>query len=116
MTNESLKPITLEEQIKLLEIRIHELEIEKDMATHKDNRPFNHNSPSLEIGVGLSEEQHTELCEAVEHWFQQSVKRRQSPSVVFQKIFESTLPLREKMVMAYVLGVFIQDLVTRMKK
>lgn len=114
--SEELKEITVEQQIRELETRIKELDLYNEFLKQTDDRLFDHRKEGhIGLGVGLTDEQYNELVHAVQLWFQTMMNLRQNPSSVFEKIYKSALPVRERMVMAYILGVSIQGFLTTLK-
>jgi len=115
MTNE-IQTISYEEQIKLLELRIAELELEKNYLQQKDDRPFDHKHSSIDLSIGLTKEQHDELCSVVEIWVNKMFKNKDNPSTVFERIYKSPLMTREKMLMTYIFGIYMQDILSKLRK
>lgn len=112
-----VKPITTDDYIKQLHIQIKELHLMNEFLTQTDDRKFNHeNARGIGDGCGLTLEQFCELEKAVRHWFQQIINLKLNPSVAFEQIYIAQLPVRERMIMAYLLGLNVQGFMSAFSK
>lgn len=93
------RALMLENQIRVLESRIVELE-QGLMETRDEDQPYHHRANSVHESTRRTPQQIEELEDIVLWW----INKTHSKSLVLEKIEDAPLKLRDKLLMAMMLG------------